>query len=98
MALATIPLTQEGYERLKAELQNLKTVERPKVIQDIAEARAHGDLSENAEYNAAREKQGFIEARIADLYDNLSREHVIKYEGKNSFNFGFWAWVTLRGE
>lgn len=70
-------LTKKGAERLQAELKNLKSVERPKVIQDIAEARAHGDLSENAEYHAAREQQSFIEGRIKELEGNLGVAEVI---------------------
>lgn len=70
-------MTLEGYQRLDEELKNLKSVERPAVIQAIAEAREHGDLSENAEYHAAKEKQGFIEARIQDLDSKLSRSQVI---------------------
>ena len=61
------PITKKGYEALKAELDRLHKVERPRVIEAIAEARAHGDLSENAEYDAAKERQGFIEARLAEL-------------------------------
>jgi transcription elongation factor GreA len=71
------PMTIEGEQALKDELENLKRVERPEVIQAIAEARAHGDLKENAEYHAAREKQGFIEARIADIDGRLSTAQVI---------------------
>ena len=62
-----VPLTRFGAEQLKAELQQLKSVARPEVIAAIAEARSHGDLSENAEYDAAKERQGFIEGRIAEL-------------------------------
>ncbi|BCL74526.1 transcription elongation factor GreA [Jeongeupia sp. HS-3] len=72
-----IPLTVVGAERLKAELQRLKSIERPSVIQAIAEARAQGDLSENAEYEAAKEKQGFVEGRIAELESKLSNAQVI---------------------
>ena len=72
-----IPLTVVGAEKLRAELQHLKAVERPAVIQAIAEARAQGDLSENAEYDAAKEKQGFIEGRIAELESKLSNAQVI---------------------
>ncbi|MCK9513168.1 MAG: transcription elongation factor GreA [Pigmentiphaga sp.] len=75
--MAAIPLTVRGSERLKAELHRLKTVERPAVINAIAEARAQGDLSENAEYDAAKEKQGFIEGRIAELESKLSNAQII---------------------
>ena len=76
-SLAKVPLTVPGWEALKAELQNLKTVERHSVVQAIAEARAQGDLSENAEYDAAKERQGFIEGRIAELESKLSAAHII---------------------
>jgi len=75
--MAAIPLTVRGSERLKAELHHLKTVERPAVINAIAEARAQGDLSENAEYDAAKEKQGFLEGRIAELESKLSNAQII---------------------
>lgn len=75
--MSAIPLTARGAERLQAELQRLKTVERPQVISAIAEARAQGDLSENAEYDAARERQGFVEARIRDLEGTLANAQVI---------------------
>jgi transcription elongation factor GreA len=75
--MAAIPLTVRGAERLKLELHRLKTVERPAVINAIAEARAQGDLSENAEYDAAKEKQGFIEGRIQDLESKLSNAQLI---------------------
>jgi transcription elongation factor GreA len=75
--MATYPLTRRGAELLKAELHKLKTIERPAVITAIAEARAQGDLSENAEYDAARERQGFIEGRIAELEGKLSNAQVI---------------------
>lgn len=70
-------MTREGYDRLKEELDRLKRVERPAITRAIAEARAHGDLSENAEYHAAREKQGFTEARIKDLESKVSTAEVI---------------------
>jgi transcription elongation factor GreA len=70
-------MTVQGAERLKVELHRLKTVERPSVIQAIADARAHGDLSENADYDAAKERQGFIEGRIADLENKLANAQVI---------------------
>jgi len=76
-AMTTIPLTKRGAEKLKDELQRLKTVERHAVIQAIAEARAQGDLSENAEYDAAKDKQGFIEGRIKELEGKLAAAQVI---------------------
>ncbi|PLX80069.1 MAG: transcription elongation factor GreA, partial [Desulfuromonas sp.] len=69
----TIPMTPQGYQSLQDELKHLIRVERPKVVQDIAEARDHGDLSENAEYDAAKERQGFIEGRIAEINGKLAR-------------------------
>ena len=72
-----VPLTVSGAEKLKAELQRLKTVERPRIIQAIAEARAHGDLSENAEYHAAKEQQSFVEGRIAEVEGKLASAQVI---------------------
>jgi len=75
--MSKVPLTVAGAEKLKAELQNLKTVERPRIIQAIAEARAHGDLSENAEYNAAKEQQSFMEGRIAEIESKLSNAQII---------------------
>ena len=75
--MAKVPMTIEGAERLKAELHRLRTVERPAVIQAIAEARSHGDLSENADYDAAKERQGFIEGRIAEVESKLANAQVI---------------------
>lgn len=75
--MATYPVTKRGAEKLKAELQRLKSVERPAVITAIAEARAQGDLSENADYDAAKERQGFIEGRIAEIESKLSMAQVI---------------------
>lgn len=75
--MATYPITKRGSELLKAELHKLKTVERPAVIQAIAEARAQGDLSENADYDAAKERQGFIEGRIQEVEGKLSAAQVI---------------------
>ena len=72
-----VPMTTGGYDGLKSELQTLKANDRPAVIKAIAEAREHGDLSENAEYHAARERQGFIEGRLAELEDVISRADVI---------------------
>lgn len=75
--MATIPITTRGAELLKQELQRLKTIERPAVIQAIAEARAQGDLSENAEYDAAKDKQGFIEGRIGEIESKLAMAQII---------------------
>lgn len=75
--MSSVPLTLVGAEKLRSELHNLKTVERPSVIAAIAEARAQGDLSENAEYDAAKERQGFIEGRIQDLEGKLSSAQII---------------------
>ena len=75
--MVTIPLTQRGFEKLKQELQQLKSVERHAVIQAISEARAQGDLSENAEYEAAKDKQGFIEGRILEVESKLAAAQVI---------------------
>jgi transcription elongation factor GreA len=72
-----VPMTRRGAELLREELQRLKTIERPSISQAIAEARSHGDLSENAEYDAARERQGFIEARIGDIEAKLANAQVI---------------------
>src|ERR687891_3018825 len=78
MAIQRTPMTRGGYEKLKDELDRLKRVERPAIIKAIAEARAHGDLSENAEYHAAREKQSFIEGRIAELETKVGAAEVIE--------------------
>ena len=75
--MTKVPMTVEGAERLKAELQRLKSVERPAIIQAIAEARSHGDLSENADYDAAKERQGFVEGRIAEIEHKLAGAQVI---------------------
>ena len=77
LTMATIPITKRGAEKLKTELQRLKTVDRPAVIQAIAEARAQGDLSENAEYESAKEQQGFIEGRIAEIESKMSAAQII---------------------
>lgn len=77
MTISRVPMTAHGAVRLREELEHLKTVERPRVIQAIAEARAHGDLKENAEYHAARESQGFIEGRIMEIESKLSVAQII---------------------
>ena len=90
-----IPITNIGFEKLEEELKILKSVERPTVIKSIAEARDHGDLSENAEYHAAKEKQSFIEGRIADLENKISRAEVIITKKLKSNKVIFGATVTL---
>ena len=91
-------MTASGYATLEAELKRWKNVERPAVIRAIQEARAHGDLSENAEYHAAKERQGFIEARVAELEDKLSRAQVIEIEKLSGDTVKFGATVTLVDE
>ncbi|MGF1642125.1 MAG: transcription elongation factor GreA [Thiotrichales bacterium] len=89
--MTKVPLTVAGAEKLKAELQRLKTVDRPRIIAAIAEARAHGDLKENAEYHAAREQQSFAEGRIKDLESKLSHAQIIdvtKLENTGRVVFG----------
>jgi transcription elongation factor GreA len=78
MAVPRTPMTRAGFDKLRDELDRLKRVDRPTIVKAIAEARAHGDLSENAEYHAAREKQGFIEARIAELEGKVGNADVIE--------------------
>lgn len=90
-----IPMTPEGYEKLKEELERLIKIERPAIIKAIAEARAHGDLSENAEYHAAREKQSFIEGRIQELQAKLSRAQVIDPSKINHNKVAFGAKVRV---
>ncbi|MCX7724090.1 MAG: transcription elongation factor GreA [Thermodesulfovibrio sp.] len=90
-----IPMTPEGYAKLKEELERLIKIERPAIIKAIAEARAHGDLSENAEYHAAREKQSFIEGRIQELQAKLSRAYVIDPSKINQNKVAFGAKVRV---
>ncbi|MFO1171462.1 MAG: transcription elongation factor GreA [Hyphomicrobiaceae bacterium] len=93
-----VPMTIEGFQKLEAELQRLKAVERPRIIQAIAEARSHGDLSENAEYHAAKEQQGLNEARVADLEDKLSRADIIDVTKLSGDSVKFGATVKLVDE
>lgn len=90
-----VPMTAEGHKALTAELKNLKSVERPAIISAISEAREHGDLSENAEYHAAKEKQGFIESRIAHLEDQLARAQIVDTSAIESERIVFGATVTI---
>jgi transcription elongation factor GreA len=88
-------MTIEGYKKLELELHRLKSEERPRIIQAITEARSHGDLSENAEYHAAKEAQGLNEARVADLEDKMSRADVVDPSKLNGTTIKFGATVTL---
>jgi transcription elongation factor GreA len=93
-----IPMTAGGYAALDEELRRRKTTDRPSIIQAIAEARAHGDLSENAEYHAAKEQQGMNEARIAELEEQLGRADVIDVQKLSGDSIKFGATVTLLDE
>ncbi len=92
------PITLEGYEKLEADLKRLKNEERPAIIRAIAEARAHGDLSENAEYHTAKDRQGWIESQILELEDKFSRADVIDVKKLNGKTVKFGATVTLIDE
>lgn len=98
MSMERVPMTTEGFKRLEAELHRLKAEERPRIIQAIAEARAHGDLSENAEYHAAKEAQGLNEAKVAELEDKLSRADVIEPSKVGGDTVKFGATVSLEDE
>ncbi|HJS80353.1 MAG TPA: transcription elongation factor GreA [Vitreimonas sp.] len=93
-----IPMTAEGYQALDAELKRLKTEERPAVIQAISEARSHGDLSENAEYHAAKERQAFIETRLAEIEDKIARAQIIDVSKLSGKQVKFGATVQLVDE
>ena len=90
-----IPFTKAGYEALKEEVRHLKLVERPQVIKAIAEARAHGDLSENAEYDAAKDRQGFVEGRIRDLEHKVAHADIIDPKTVNTDSAVFGCTVVL---
>jgi transcription elongation factor GreA len=90
-----VPMTPRGYEALKADLQRIISVERPANIKDIEEAIAHGDLSENAEYHAAKEKQAHIAGRMAMLEDKIARAQIIETSGQSSDKVQFGATVVL---
>jgi transcription elongation factor GreA len=98
MATERVPMTVQGHAAMEAELHRLKTVERPRIVQAIAEARAHGDLSENAEYHSAKEAQGMNEARVADLEDKLSRADVIDPTKLSGDTVKFGATISLEDE
>lgn len=98
MSQEKVPMTAEGYASMEREVKRLKSEERPRIIQAIAEAREHGDLSENAEYHAAKEQQSLNEARVADLEDKLSRAHVIDVSTLSGETVKFGATVTIVDE
>ncbi|HNY32023.1 MAG TPA: transcription elongation factor GreA [Fibrobacteria bacterium] len=96
MSTGNLPITREGYDKLVADLKHYKSVERPAVIQAIQEARAQGDLSENAEYDAAKEKQGKIEDKISELEDKIARAHIIEADASASETIIFGATVCVK--
>ena len=96
--MAKVPMTAAGYGRLQEELKRLKSVDRPAIIRAIAEARDHGDISENAEYHAARERQSFIEGRVLELEDKIARAEVIDVSKLSGKIVKFGATVTLEDE
>jgi len=94
--MAKIPITKKGYATLQAELERLKKIERPKNIKEIEEARGHGDLSENAEYHAAKERQSHIDARIRDLEHKLAEAQIIDTSNLSTDKVVFGATVTVK--
>jgi len=96
--MSRVPMTAGGFAQLEEELKRLKTIERPAIIKAIAEARAHGDLSENAEYHAAKEKQGWIEGRVMELEDKIGRAEVIDVSKLSGKKVMFGAFVTVADE
>ena len=94
--MSTIYLSQEGYDNLKTELQNLKSVDRPRVINQISEARDKGDLSENAEYDAAKEAQGLLEARIAKLENDVAKARVLDHQDMDTSTVHLLTKVTIK--
>jgi len=92
------PITVSGLQNLKAELEDLKNIQRPKIVEAIAEARSHGDLSENAEYHAARERQGFIEGRLLELENVISRAEIIDLNKINADKITFGTSVRIVDE
>src|SRR6185503_5066305 len=98
MTMERVPMTIEGYRSLEVELQRLKSEERPRIIQAIAEARSHGELTENAKYHAAKKQQRLNEARVADIEDRISRADVIDTSKLSGNTIKFGATVTLVDE
>lgn len=93
-----VPMTREGYESLLKELKRLKEIERPKIIKEIAEARSHGDLSENAEYDAAKEKQGMLEKKIGETEDKIAKAQIIESSDIDTSRVVFGVSVQLKDE
>lgn len=98
MSMERVPITVEGFKQLETELQRLKGEERPRIIAAISEARSHGDLSENAEYHAAKEAQGMNEAKVADLEDKVNRADIVDVTKLSGTAIKFGATVTLVDE
>ena len=98
MAMEKVPMTIEGFKKLEAELHRLKVEERPRIIQQIADAREHGDLSENAEYHAAKEAQGLNEAKVAEIEDKIGRAEVVDTSKLSGNKIKFGATVALEDE
>ena len=98
MAMDKVPMTIDGHKKLEEELHRIRSIERPRIIQAISEARAHGDLSENAEYHAAKDAQGLNEQKVAELEDMLSRADVIDVSKLSGATVKFGALVTLIDE
>lgn len=94
--MSTIYLSQEGYDNLKTELQSLKSIDRPRVINQISEARDKGDLSENAEYDAAKEAQGLLEARISKLENDVANARVLAHEDMDTSTVHLLTKVTIK--
>src|ERR1700676_1441183 len=97
-SMTKVPMTADGFNRLQEELKRLKSTDRPAIIRQIAEARDHGDISENAEYHAARERQSFIEGRVLELEDKIARAEVIDVSKLSGKIVKFGATVTLADE
>jgi transcription elongation factor GreA len=93
-----VPMTASGHQAMLEEIKHLKSIERPRIIKAITEARSHGDLSENAEYHAAKDQQGWLEARVAELEDKVSRAEVIDVTKLSGDTVKFGAFVTLVDE
>lgn len=98
MAMEKVPMTIEGFKQLEAELHRLKAEERPRIIQQISDARQHGDLAENAEYHAAKEAQGLNEAKVAEIEDKIGRADVVDTSKLSGSTVKFGATVTLEDE